>query len=342
MDDKYADKGLSGLQNLGNTCFINSAMQCLFNINELNVLFDNENLFKKLNNKPESILLIEANNLRQMIFNKNCSICPGRFINAVRKISHVKDKDIFTGVAQNDLPEFLLFIIDCFHTALAREVNMTIDGNIINKRDKIAKTCYEMMKTMYKKEFSEILTHFYGIHVSNIVSVTGDKLLSSTPEPFMNISLSIPIIDSPTIYNCFNNYLEEELLEDDNAWYNEKTNTKENVIKKFTFWSLPKIMIIDIKRFTQTLKKNNTYINFPIDNLDMTSYVEGYNSYSYVYDLIGVCNHIGGTEGGHYNAYIKNQNRKWYVYDDIDVNELKDKTKIVSSKAYCLFYRKKT
>lgn len=342
MDDKYADKGLSGLQNLGNTCFINSAMQCLFNINELNVLFDNENLFKKLNNKPESILLIEANNLRQMIFNKNCSICPGRFINAVRKISHIKDKDIFTGVAQNDLPEFLLFIIDCFHTALAREVNMTIDGNIINKRDKIAKTCYEMMKTMYKKEFSEILTHFYGIHVSNIVSVTGDNLLSSTPEPFMNISLSIPIIDSPTIYNCFNNYLEEELLEDDNAWYNEKTNTKENVIKKFTFWSLPKIMIIDIKRFTQTLKKNNTYINFPIDNLDMTSYVEGYNSYSYVYDLIGVCNHIGGTEGGHYNAYIKNQNGKWYVYDDIDVNELKDKTKIVSSKAYCLFYRKKT
>ena len=220
--DGYADKGLSGLQNLGNTCFINSAMQCLFNINELNILFDNENLLKKLNNKPESILLIEANGLRQMIFNKNGSICPGRFINAVRKISHIKDKDIFTGVAQNDLPEFLLFIIDCFHTALAREVNMTIDGIIINKKDKIAKTCYEMMKTMYKKEFSEILTYFYGIHVSNIVSVDESEILSSTPEPFMNISLSIPNVDIPTLYNCFDNYLEEELLEGDNAWYNEK------------------------------------------------------------------------------------------------------------------------
>ena len=339
--EKYINKGITGLQNLGNTCFINSAIQCLFNVYELNLFMDKLET-NKLNNKPDSILLIEWNNLRKLVFKDNCIICPGRFINTVRKISAVKDKDIFTGIAQNDLPEFLLFIIDCFHNSLAREVNMTIEGSIKNDKDKVAKNCYKMMKNMYKNEFSEILTYFYGIHVSNIVSIENNKILSSCPEPFMNISLSIPTINNVNIYNCFDNYLEEEILKDDNAWFNEETNLKENVIKKFRIWSLPKIMIIDFKRFTNNLDKNKKYISFPINDLDMRKYIDGYNSSNYIYDLFGICNHLGGTKGGHYNAYVKNLNNKWYLYDDTDVLEMKDINDLVTHNAYCLFYRKKT
>ncbi len=339
--NKYVNKGITGLQNLGNTCFINSAVQCLFNVQELNLFMDKFEI-KKLNNKPDSILLIEWNNLRELVFKDNCIISPVRFINTIRKISSIKDKDIFTGVAQNDLPEFLLFIIDCFHNSLAREVNMTIEGSIKNEKDKVAKECYKMMKNMYKNEFSEILTFFYGIHVSNIVSIKNNKILSSCPEPFMNISLSIPNINNPNIYNCFDEYLEEEILKDDNAWFNDKTNSKENVIKKFRIWSLPKIMIIDFKRFTNNLDKDNRYITFPINNLDMRKYIDGYNSADYIYDLFGICNHLGGTKGGHYNSYIKNLNGKWYLYDDTEVLEMTDVENLVTANAYCLFYRKKT
>ena len=339
--NKYVNKGITGLQNLGNTCFINSAVQFLFNVQELNLFMDKFEI-KKLNNKPDSILLIEWNNLRELVFKDNCIISPVRFINTIRKISSIKDKDIFTGVAQNDLPEFLLFIIDCFHNSLAREVNMTIEGSIKNEKDKVAKECYKMMKNMYKNEFSEILTFFYGIHVSNIVSIKNNKILSSCPEPFMNISLSIPNINNPNIYNCFDEYLEEEILKDDNAWFNDKTNSKENVIKKFRIWSLPKIMIIDFKRFTNNLDKDNRYITFPINNLDMRKYIDGYNSADYIYDLFGICNHLGGTKGGHYNSYIKNLNGKWYLYDDTEVLEMTDVENLVTANAYCLFYRKKT
>ena len=44
--------------------------------------------------------------------------------------------NIFGGFSQNDMPEFLGFIIDCFHTAITREVDMSINGSIINDTDR--------------------------------------------------------------------------------------------------------------------------------------------------------------------------------------------------------------
>ena len=43
--------------------------------------------------------------------------------------------------------------------------------------------------------------------------------------------------------------------------------------------------------------------------------------------------------GGHYTAFVKNTNGKWYHYNDMMVTEINEK-KVISAKAYCLFYRK--
>jgi ubiquitin C-terminal hydrolase len=302
------------------------------------------------------------------MWSQNCVISPGRFINTIQRIAKITNRDLFTGWSQNDLPEFLLFLFDSFHSALTREVIMDIKGNIKTKKDEMGKACYEMMKTQYTKDYSEFLNIFFGIHVSVLTPITekgkgsangseGEDLnyLSLRPEPYMLIHLPIPSKEevniknmdkNVTLFDCFNKQCECELLEGDNAWFNENENKKQNVNKRLLFWSLPNIMIIDIKRFITSMngksKKNQQFIDIPINDVDFSKYVEGYAKETYIYDLYAICNHHGQIDGGHYSATIKNSNGKWYNFNDTQVTEILVNDNIISGNTpYCLFYRKK-
>lgn len=341
--EKYKGKGLSGLANLGNTCFINSSMQIISHTYELNIFLDEETYKKKLKNKTDSALLFEWDNLRKLMWDNNCVISPAKFIKTIQKVAQIKNMDLFTGYSQNDLPEFLLFLVDCFHNSISREIKMTISGNPENETDIIAIKCFEMIKNMYSKEYSEIWNLFYGVHVSEITCLETGKQLKITPEPYFMIDLPIPQNNkSPTLIDCLNHYVEGEVLEGENAWFNEETGKKENIRKKILFWSFPNILVIDLKRFNHSFQKNQILVSFPLDNLNLSDYVIGYKKNSYLYELYGVCNHSGSVSGGHYTAYVKNANGKWYHFNDTSVSEIGINESIISPKAYCLFYRKKS
>ena len=187
----YCNKGLSGLANLGNTCFINSCIQIISHTYELNDFLENENNYKKkLKNKCESVLLIEWNNLRKLLWENNCIISPMKFIKTIQKIAEKKNIEIFTGYSQNDVSEFLLFLIDCFHNSLAREIKINITGQPENETDQLAINCFNMVKNMYTKEYSEIWNMFYGIHVSEIISLESNKKLKQTFSRFKNPPLN--------------------------------------------------------------------------------------------------------------------------------------------------------
>lgn len=342
---KYYDKGMTGMENLGNTCFLNSCMQVLSHTYELNELFNTETYKKHMKtNNDDSTVLTEWNDLRNVMWSGNGVVSPRRFVYNIHRVAKIKNKEIFTGYAQNDMPEFLLFIMDCMHNSISRSVNMSIRGQTKTSVDQTAIKCYEMLKETYAKEYSEIMEIFYGIYVSVIMSKDGSVNHLIKPENYF--ILDLPILDgnllANNIYDCFDLFTRPEILEDENAWFNEATGAKENIIKKMVFWNFPKVLVISLKRFTPDGQyKINKQIEFPLENLDLSRYVEGYNATSFVYDLYGVCNHYGGVLGGHYTAFVRNARNEWVHFNDGAVERVDDPTKIITPMAYCLFYRKK-
>jgi ubiquitin carboxyl-terminal hydrolase 8 len=326
------ENGLTGLGNLGNTCFMNTCLQILSHTPELYLAIKDKNL-------KQNSLLKEWKDLRELMWKENCAISPGRWVNMVQTVARRKDLDIFTGFAQNDLPEFLIFIINTFHENLSRKVNMTINGVSENETDGMAIKCYEMIKNMYQREYSEILPLLFGTHVSQIVSPKTKKILSNSPEPYFMVELPISN-KTKNLTDCFKLYSNPETLEGDEAWYNETTKKKETVHKQMVFWNFPEILVITLKRFTNNSKKINNLIEAPLENFDLSSFVNGYNKETFIYDLYGVGNHIGNSMGGHYFAYVKTEKNNWYEFNDTNVKPI-NKENIITPRAYVFFYRKK-
>ena len=345
---KYEDRGYIGLENLGNTCFLNSCLHMLNHTYELNELLDSDNLLNKIDKKKDDYIMLEEwNNLRQTMWSGNGIVSPKRFVMKVRELANKKNRDLFTGYTQNDLPEFLLFFMDCVHNSICRPINFKVKGIQENNTDKLAYVCYSMLQNIYKKEYSELMKMFYGIYVSEIRSKETNVQHSVTPQNFFLLDLPIFMnmekqLLSKNLYGCFDLFTHPEFLEGDNAWFNEKTGKKEDIQKRILFWSFPNILVITLNRFSiDGTKRVNNVIDFPINNLDLTKYACGYNPESYKYDLYGICNHMGGVSGGHYTAFVRNYKDQWIHYDDEKHEIIDDLSCLVSSNAYCLFYRKK-
>ncbi len=343
MDDSKIH-GLSGLVNFGNTCYMNSAIQCLSHIEYFRDYFVSKKFGKDIQrNKEEINLIIEWYKILNGLWSENCIISPSSFRNEVRVLAFKQGVNLnLVGNGQNDVQEFIVFLITSLHNGLSKKVNMNISGKIVNDLDRMALEAFKSWKLFFKDDYSFMVDVFYGQHSSNIYSLD-KKLLSTTYEPFCYLTLPIPN-DSKTvvdIQDCIREYTNFEKLEGDNKWYDEKNKEYIECYKQIKFWSCPKILIVVLKRFQNDGSKNNTVVNFPFENLDLAGFSLGYGANKNKYKLRSISNHIGSLNGGHYFSYcLHPNNNKWYLFNDKIVKEI-DTSNLVSDKAYCLFYEKK-
>ncbi|XP_022869314.1 ubiquitin carboxyl-terminal hydrolase 8-like [Olea europaea var. sylvestris] len=167
--------------------------------------------------------------------------------------------------------------------------------------------------------------------------------LSLLPEVFKSGFFTKRPQDSVSLYKCFEAFLKEEPLGPEDMWYCPVCKKHCQASKKLDLWRLPKILVIHLKRFSYNrfLKnKLEAFVDFPIRDLDMSSYIAWKNGQSsHRYLLYAISNHYGSMGGGHYTAFVHHGGNQWYDFDDSHVSLISE-DKIKTSAAYVLFYRR--
>ena len=376
----------TGLINLGNTCFLNACIQtlvhlpelrtammsneCMRLVNAVETRFDEslveveaaatdiqEGLESAIDNATVYLELLQLGDLlvsaakQSRVENRPLAVSPKRFVHTVQGVAQTMGRELFTGWAQNDMPEFMMFVVECLHNAAKRPVNIVIHGQAMNDMDVMATQCYNMLRRVYDSEFSEVMQLLYGMLVSELRSVDDNPSVvhAVNPEQFFMIDLPVVSLDTnvpcTSLIECFRQFTRVELMNGANAWFHAESGKAISVNKRIMFWQFPPVLVITLKRFTPDGRhKHGHQIVFPVDGLDLSQFVVGYNPQRFVYDLVAVCNHVGGIQGGHYTTFARGPSPAdpWVHYNDSTVTMVgAQSSHIITPMAYCLVYRQR-
>ncbi|XP_067352066.1 ubiquitin carboxyl-terminal hydrolase 8 isoform X2 [Channa argus] len=331
---------LTGLRNLGNTCYMNSILQCLCNTPAM-VDYFNKNCYLQDINRSNILghkgeVAEEFGVIMKALWGGlyKC-ISPRDF-----KITIGKINEQFAGYDQQDSQELLLFLMDGLHEDLNKADNRKRYKEEENDHldDKMAA---DLAWSKHKLLNESIIVALFQGQFKSTVQCLTCHCKSRTFETFMYLSLPLASTSKCSLQDCLRLFSKEERLTDNNKVFCRHCKAHRDSTKKLEIWKVPPILLVHLKRFSyegRWKQKLQTSVDFPLDSLDLSQYVIGPKQTLKRYGLYGVSNHYGGLDGGHYTAYCKNAvKQRWYKFDDHEVSEISTSS-VKSSAAYILFY----
>ncbi|XP_059143552.1 ubiquitin carboxyl-terminal hydrolase 8-like [Physella acuta] len=341
LNPVYGNVGpaLTGLRNLGNTCYMNSTIQCLNNTSPLVVYFLQDNHLFTINRESSQGMHGEvvdefAYVIKALWSQQYRSITPRDLKNVVGQYN-----PMFAGYQQQDSQEFLTFLLDGLHEGLNEVKKAPPIPEQDNDRltdEYAAQIAWQHHKLLHKSVIVEL---FQGQLKSTLTCGTCKKM-SVNFQAFMFLSLPIPASSKCSLKDCIKEFLNPELMTGSSKWKCPQCKVERDSKKKIDIWKLPPILLIGLNRFYAEgmwMQKKTTFVDFPLVDLDFSPYIIGPRPRN-KYSLYGISNHYGTMEGGHYTAFCRNTvNKKWYKFDDLDVYEISS-SDVKSSAAFVLYY----
>lgn len=358
-----------GLSNLGNTCFMNSALQCLCSTPDLVRYFGSGRWRRELNprSKMKGRLAQAFGNLIERVTRgaPGSSERPSSLKSVVASLAPQ-----FAGYRQHDCHEFIRFLLDGLHDELNRirvapKYESIEDGECDS--DQVKSTRWWSNYT--RRNDSQLVDIFVG-QLKSSVCCSHCGGTSIVFDPFWDLSLPIPRKHSRrlryggyggygggissrydggtgegcTVYSCFKEFTKTEKIDE---YFCKTCKRQRKSTKTLCVYRFPRTLVLHLKRFSfngYSRSKLNIDVQCP-RTIDLQRYADkGVASGSCVYELYAVANHMGGCAGGHYVAHANiaspEQGLDWRCFNDSRVSGKLSGSAGLGSSAYVLFYRR--
>lgn len=292
---------MKGIRNIGNSCYLNSALQMFMqNIQLCNLIIH----FSKYSSKLDILknFIYDYHNNTTPLESTNESFIYD-IINPIEIKELIDDRNnFFLGDYQHDSTEFIIFLLDIIDT----EIKNIIKSNQFDDVD--------------------YLKQIYGFTINNIIKCKRKTCLNIINTDITDLILILNIdSDSNNLDQIYDKTYCKEIFTDDNKYFCDKCNKLTIASKKTNVISCSNNLLIFIKRFSNL---HNQHIDIPLE--------WKFDTY-----LQGAIIHYGNNSGGHYIYVGKHNDEWYIYNDSniskINLNKL---NKILAF-SYCLYYKKK-
>ncbi|XP_065542556.1 ubiquitin carboxyl-terminal hydrolase 42-like [Lathamus discolor] len=298
-----------GLENLGNTCFLNATLQCLTYTPPLASYMLSLEHSKSCHEKDFCMMCTLEAHINQALCFSNNAFKPIAVINGLKRIG----KHFCYG-SQEDAHEFLSFTVDALQRAC-------LNGGTTWDTSSHATT---------------LIYQIFGGYLRSRVKCLNCQAVSDRHEPFLSITLDIETVTSVT--KALEQFVKPEQLGGENSYKCSKCTNMVPASKTYTIHRSSNVLIMSLKRFADfSGGKISKHVNYP-EYLDLRAYMSQSTGEPLIYSLYAVLVHSGfSCNAGHYICFIKAGNGFWYRMNDAIVERSDIKT-VLNQQAYLLFY----